>query len=652
VTCESFAGGVLGISEDDRIFSTTKLYHAYGLGNALSFPLHFGRHRRPARRPAEPERLLATLRDQRPDGLLLGSRALHRAGRAPGRRCALDSVRLCVSAAEPLPPATFDRWRERFGLEIVDGIGSTEMLHIYCSNRPGEVVRGTTGRPVPGYELRLVDDDGEVLDGAAVGNLEVRGDSCAAFYWHQHEKTKRCMRGDWFASGDRFERHADGTYAYVGRSDDMLKIGGLWVSPIDMENVLIEHPAVAGLGVVGTTVDGQSRIAAFIELADGVRGDEQLADELRAWCKERMRRYEYPHVVRFVDALPRTLTGKVQRFKLRELARGGNGRDPARRRSSGPDRPASTPTDQLLKAGFEVDLYDALPTPFGLVRAGVAPRPPQDQVRHACLREDGCPRGLPLLRRRRARDPHHARGSSRALPRDPLRGRHRDRQPARHSRRRTRRLARRHRVRRLVQRPSRLRGRRFDLTAERAVVIGNGNVALDVARMLVLHTDELAPTDTADHALDALAAARVQEVAVLGRRGPAQAAFTNPELLELGELSRADVVVDPADLEGIQPPRLTRPSAATSRSCASMPAARRAVSRIASRCVSCVRPWRSSATRRVVCGASVWCATSSMPTAAPSRPATRKSSSAGSCCARSAIAASRSTASRSTSAGA
>jgi benzoate-CoA ligase family protein len=325
VTCESFAGGVLGISEDDRIFSTTKLYHAYGLGNALSFPLHFGATAILLDGPPKPERLLATLRDQRPTvycsvPALYAVLASH-----PDADAALESVRVCVSAAEPLPPATFDRWRERFGLEIVDGIGSTEMLHIYCSNRPGEIVRGTTGRPVPGYELRLVDDDGEVLDGAAVGNLEVRGDSCAAFYWHQHEKTKRCMRGDWFASGDRYERHADGTYAYVGRSDDMLKIGGLWVSPIDMESVLIEHPAVAGLGVVGTTVDGQSRIAAFVELTDGATGDDRLADELRAWCKERMRRYEYPHVVRFMDELPRTLTGKVQRFTLRELAR-ENGR--------------------------------------------------------------------------------------------------------------------------------------------------------------------------------------------------------------------------------------------------------------------------------------------------------------------------------------
>jgi acyl-coenzyme A synthetase/AMP-(fatty) acid ligase len=233
---------------------------------------------------------------------------------------AMDSVRFCVSAAEALPPQTFDRWLERFGVEIIDGIGSTEMLHIFCSNRPAAVEPGTTGRAVPGYDLRIVDEAGKVLEGPAVGGLEVRGDSCAAYYWHQHEKTKRAMRGDWFASGDRYERREDGAYVYVGRMDDMLKIGGLWVSPIDMEHVLIGHPRVGGVGVVGVTVDDATRIGAYIELAEGDSGDDALADELRAWCKERLRRYEYPHIVEFVDDLPRTLTGKVQRFALRDLA--------------------------------------------------------------------------------------------------------------------------------------------------------------------------------------------------------------------------------------------------------------------------------------------------------------------------------------------
>jgi len=225
-------------------------------------------------------------------------------------------VRLCVSAAEALSPQIIERWHDRFRLEIIDGIGSTEMLHIYCSNRPGQVVPGTTGHPVPGYELRIVDDDGTVLEGPAVGGLEVKGDSCAALYWHQHEKSKRSMRGEWFASGDRYERRPDGAYVYVGRMDDMLKVGGLWVSPIDMEHVLMEHPRVRAVGVVGVRVDDQSRIAAYLECEGD--GDHVLADELRTWCKDRMRRYEYPHVVEFVDELPRTLTGKVQRFRLRE----------------------------------------------------------------------------------------------------------------------------------------------------------------------------------------------------------------------------------------------------------------------------------------------------------------------------------------------
>ncbi len=172
---------------------------------------------------------------------------------------------------------------------------------------------------MPGYDLRLLDEAGVELEGPAVGALEVRGDSRAAFYWHQHALTKRCMRGEWFSTGDRFERRADGTYAYVGRTDDMLKIGGLWVSPVDMEQVLLEHPAVDAVGVAGVTIDSYSRVAAFVKCSEGVSADEQLMESLRSWCRERMREHEYPHVIRFVDELPQTLTGKPQRFKLREM---------------------------------------------------------------------------------------------------------------------------------------------------------------------------------------------------------------------------------------------------------------------------------------------------------------------------------------------
>ncbi|HEY2653890.1 MAG TPA: benzoate-CoA ligase family protein [Solirubrobacteraceae bacterium] len=318
VTCESYARQVLALSEDDVTFSTTKLFHAYGLGNGLSFPFSSGATAVLMSGPTRPAPILERLRGHRPSVFFSVPALFAAIARDPKADGAFDSVRFCVSAAEPLPAATLAAWRQRFGIEIVDGIGSTEMLHIYCSNRPGRVAPGSSGWPVPGYELRLVDEHGTPLEGPGIGAMQVRGDSCAAYYWHQHEKTKHSMLGEWFASGDRYERTADGTYSYVGRDDDMLKVGGLWVSPVDMEHVLIEHPRVEGVGVVGIVREDGTRIAAYVECAG--HGDDALADELRAWCKERLRRYQYPHVVTFVDELPRTLTGKVQRYRLREWA--------------------------------------------------------------------------------------------------------------------------------------------------------------------------------------------------------------------------------------------------------------------------------------------------------------------------------------------
>jgi benzoate-CoA ligase len=322
VTCENYAGQVLGLTEDDITFSTTKLFHAYGLGNGLTFPLWFGATSVLMRGLTKPQPVLETVRRHRPTVFFSVPALFGAIARDESAEGAFESVRFCVSASEALSPHTIERWRERFGVDIIDGIGSTEMLHIYCSNRPGEVAPGSTGWPVPGYELRLVGEKGEVLEGATTGELQVRGDSGAAFYWHQHEKTKRSMLGDWFATGDRYERHDDGTYGYVGRVDDMVKVGGLWVSPIDMEHVLAEHPRVSGVGVIGIKIEDESRLAAYVECAEQ-DGDEALAEELQGWCKDRMRRYEYPHVVHFVDELPRTLSGKVQRFKLREWASEG-----------------------------------------------------------------------------------------------------------------------------------------------------------------------------------------------------------------------------------------------------------------------------------------------------------------------------------------
>jgi benzoate-CoA ligase family protein len=321
ITCERYAGQVLGIREADVHFSTTKLQHAYGLGNGLTFPFHFGATAVLMSGPARPERILEALRERRPTVFFSVPGLFALLARDPSADGAFDSVRICVSAAEALPPATFDHFSDRFGLEIVDGIGSTEMLHIFCSNRPGRAVRGSTGTPVPGYELRIVDPvDGRVLEGDANGNLEARGDSCAAYYWHQHEKSKASIRGDWFVTGDRYRRDGNGVYYYEGRTDDMLKVGGLWVSPVDLEGTLMAHPRVLGVGIVGVTVQQQSRIAAYVIREPGPESDAELAEGLRSWCKQRMRRYEYPHLVHFVDELPRTVNGKVQRFRLRELA--------------------------------------------------------------------------------------------------------------------------------------------------------------------------------------------------------------------------------------------------------------------------------------------------------------------------------------------
>ncbi len=384
----TFGRHILAMGEQDRVFSTTKFYHAYGLGNSVSYPLHFGATAVVLDGMPSPERLIATLREHRPT-IYFSVPALYRQLVGdPDADGALDSVRLCISAAEPLPLRTFEQWRDRFGLEIVDGIGTTEMWVTFCSNRPGAVVPGTTGRPVPGYELRLTDEDGVPFEGACEGNLEVRGDSTAAYYWHQYERSRRQMRGEWFATGDRYRRTEDDYYVYVGRADDMFKVAGLWVSPVDMEHVLLEHPAVAAAAVIGTTVDDYTRLAAFVKCNEGESADDELRDSLRSWCRDRLREYEYPHIIRFVDELPLTLTGKPQRFKLRELmekelgpangasstaaaqasARGAAAADPA------PGAPLQTPPRGAERAAAAVSVLSRAPRKLNLVELPEAER--------------------------------------------------------------------------------------------------------------------------------------------------------------------------------------------------------------------------------------------------------------------------------------
>ncbi|HVD48062.1 MAG TPA: benzoate-CoA ligase family protein [Candidatus Limnocylindria bacterium] len=321
-TCVTYAQQVLGITERDTTFSTTGLFHAYGFGNNLTFPywvgastvLHAGRN--------TPATVLDTIEKRRPT-LFFSAPTLFNAilnfEGAQSRN--LTSIRHCVAAAEALPVEVWRRWKDAFGLTILDGVGSTEMLHIYCSNRLEDLRPGSSGKPVPGYELKILDDAGDPVTEGKAGDLYVKGDSALALYWAQHEKTKRSILGDWFLTGDRYRIDEDGFYWYEGRSDDMIKVGGLWVSPIEIESVLLEHPAVAESAVVGIGVEGFTKIKAFVITKGDVKDGDALVAQLQEHCKTRLQRFQYPHLIEFVSELPKTVTGKIQRYKLREPAR-------------------------------------------------------------------------------------------------------------------------------------------------------------------------------------------------------------------------------------------------------------------------------------------------------------------------------------------
>ncbi len=320
-TCETYARHVLRLTENDIVFGRV-LFHAYGLGNALTFPFSAGASSVLRQGRLSPGAILDTIAKHRPTVLCLVPTLYNailndEAYADPD----LSSLRLCISAAEPLAPDTWRRWKERFGLAILDGIGSTEMLHIFCSNTPNACKPGSSGKPVPGYELQILDDDGQPVAGGETGSLFVKGASAAPFYWRQVEKSRLTMRGEWMATGDRYRMDDEGFFWYEGRADDMLKVGGEWVSPIEIENALAEHAAVSEAAVVGVTVEGVMRIRAVIVLAPQQTSTPMLAAELQEWCKTRLQRYQYPHIVDFVDELPKTATGKIQRFKLRDVGR-------------------------------------------------------------------------------------------------------------------------------------------------------------------------------------------------------------------------------------------------------------------------------------------------------------------------------------------
>lgn len=325
-TTELYAKPVLGIRPDDVVFSAAKLFFAYGLGNGMSFPFAVGATAvYMAGRPT-PDAVLRVMRQHQPT-IYCGVPTLYAAILADvnaNRASASQALRVCISAGEALPEEVGKRWQERFGAEVLDGVGSTEMLHIFLSNQPGSVRYGTSGVPVPGYEARLVDEEGRDVPDGEVGELLIKGPSAAEGYWNNREKTLSTFAGPWTYTGDKYYRDDDGYYHYCGRADDMMKVSGNWVSPFQVESALIAHAAVLEAAVIAREdPDGLTKPAAYVVLRQDFDGSEDLRYELKRHVKEKLAPWQYPRWVEFIDELPKTATGKIQRFKLREQAREG-----------------------------------------------------------------------------------------------------------------------------------------------------------------------------------------------------------------------------------------------------------------------------------------------------------------------------------------
>ncbi|MBE0536027.1 MAG: benzoate-CoA ligase family protein [Phycisphaerae bacterium] len=327
VAADLYARDTIGLTESDVCFSVAKLFFAYGLGNGLYFPLRVGATTVLLPDRPTPDAVYSVIDKYKPT-VFYGvptsyASLLHAAEKAD--RQSLGRVRMCVSAGEPLPKTLFEKWLDRFGVEILDGIGSTEILHIFISNRPGQVKPGSTGRVVEGYEAMIVDDDGRPVGVDVVGTLLIKGDSIAAGYWNKHKQTRETFRGEWINTHDKFSMDEDGCFWYAGRADDMFKVSGLFVWPTDVESVLISHPAVLESGVVGVpNAEGLIKPRAYVVLKDKSAASETLAKDLQTYVKTNASPHKYPRTIIFVDSLPKTATGKIQRYKLREQAAAGN----------------------------------------------------------------------------------------------------------------------------------------------------------------------------------------------------------------------------------------------------------------------------------------------------------------------------------------
>jgi benzoate-CoA ligase family protein len=319
VCSRTYADHILKIVPGDRAFSIAKLFFAYGLGNGLYFPNDVAAACILYRGRPVPDAVFAQVAAHKPT-LFFGvpsAYALMLAAMEDGVAYDFSGVRMCVSAGEALPPGIFERWRDRTGLEIIDGIGSTEILHIFLSNAPGDIAAGSSGRPVPGYDVRIVDESGADCGVDEVGDLLVSGDSTMALYWNKHERTKATLSGEWIRTGDKYRRDPDGRYWHAGRSDDMLKVGGIWVSPVEVEAVISAHESVLECAVVGQADgDGLTKPHAYVVVRTAC-DHAQLEADLKAFVKSRLAPYKYPRWISVVDALPKTATGKTQRFVLR-----------------------------------------------------------------------------------------------------------------------------------------------------------------------------------------------------------------------------------------------------------------------------------------------------------------------------------------------
>ncbi len=321
-TADTYGARVLRIRSDDVMFSAAKAFHAYGLGNSLTFPMSVGASAVLLPDRPTPDAVLATMRQHEPT-IFGGVPTLYAsllANPSIGPGAGSPRLRRCISAGEALPADIGRRWHDTVGVDILDGIGSTELLHIFVSNSADDIRYGTSGKPVPGYVARIIDEHGQPVPDGEAGELVVSGPTAADGYWNQRDKTRRTFRGEWTYTGDTYIRDAEGYFRFCGRSDEMLKVGGVWVSPFEVEEALVSHPTVLEAAVVGhLDGDGLTKPKAFVVLRDAAaaQGSETLQEQLKTHVKERIGVWKYPRWIEFVDGLPKTATGKIQRFRLR-----------------------------------------------------------------------------------------------------------------------------------------------------------------------------------------------------------------------------------------------------------------------------------------------------------------------------------------------